>query len=91
MGHFKNKETFESNLKLSPQSMKGDVMKFVEKARIRMEHWVRHNLDHLEDYEAFAGELESAGKTECAWHIRAMGDLLSQSNDHLKEALRYLG
>jgi hypothetical protein len=71
--------------------MKGDVMDFAEKARIRMEHWIHHNLDHLENYEIFAGELENAGKTECAWHIRAMGDLLSQSNDHLKEALRYLG
>ena len=34
-------------------------MNFAEKARIRMEHWINHNLDHLEDYEAFAGELET--------------------------------
>ncbi|MEJ2660840.1 MAG: hypothetical protein P8Z73_08975 [Desulfobacteraceae bacterium] len=66
-------------------------MDFVEKARIRMEHWIDHNLDHLGHYQAFAGELENAGKAECARHIRAMGDLLSKSNDHLKEALRYLG
>ena len=71
--------------------MKGDVMNFAEKARIRMEHWINHNEHHGEEYEAFAGELENAGKAECAWHVRAMGDLLSQSNDHLKEALRYLG
>ena len=60
-------------------------------AKYIIEHWIHHNLDHLEDYQAFAGELEAAGKAECAWHIRAMGSLLSQSNDHLKEALRFLG
>jgi hypothetical protein len=70
--------------------MKGIMMDFVEKAKIRMVHWIHHNLDHLENFEVFAGELENAGKAECAWHIRAMGALLSQSNDHLKEALRYL-
>jgi hypothetical protein len=66
-------------------------MNFDEKARVRIEHWIHHNLDHLADYQAFASELEAAGKAECAWHVRAMGSLLSQSNDHLKEALRYLG
>lgn len=70
--------------------MKGVVMNFVEKSRIRIEHWIHHNLDHLENYKAFADELEAAGKDECAWRIRAMGDLMSQSNDYLKEALLYL-
>ena len=66
-------------------------MDFEEKAKIRMTHWIHHNLDHLENYKVFASELENAGKDECARHIRAMGDLLSKSNDHLKKALRYLG
>jgi hypothetical protein len=71
--------------------MKGVFMNFTGKAKIRIEHWIHHNLDHLEDYEAFVTELETAGKSESARHIREMGRLLSQSNDHLKEALRYLG
>lgn len=65
-------------------------MNFAKKAKIRIEHWIHHNLDHLEDYEFFAAELETAGKSESARHIREMGGLLSRSNDHLKEALRYL-
>jgi hypothetical protein len=71
--------------------MKGVLMNFAEKAKIRIEHWIYHNFDHLDDYEAFATELETAGKSESARHIHEMVSLLSQSNDHLKEALRYLG
>ncbi len=65
-------------------------MDFTQKARIRIEHWMHHNVDHLHDYETFARELEAAGKNESARHIREMGELLTQSNNHLKTALHYL-
>ena len=37
-------------------------MDIIEKAKIRLEHWIHHNEHHGEDYEAFAEELEKAGK-----------------------------
>ena len=65
-------------------------MEFIEKAQIRIEHWMHHNIDHGEDYERFARELDAAGKSESAVHIRKMGSLVEQSNMHLKKALEYL-
>lgn len=65
-------------------------MEFTEKAKIRIEHWMHHNMDHGYDYESFARELEAAGKSESAVHIRKMGTLVEQSNAHLKKALEYL-
>ena len=33
-------------------------MEFREKARIRLEYWIRHNEQHLADYEAFAAAFD---------------------------------
>ena len=65
-------------------------MEFIEKARIRIEHWINHNEDHLQEYEPFAHELESAGKNESARYIREMTALITQSNDCLRRALKAL-
>ena len=37
-------------------------MEFREKAAIRIKHWVEHNASHLNEYEAFAEQLEAAGR-----------------------------
>lgn len=65
-------------------------MDFTEKAGIRIEHWLNHNEEHLKEYEAFAGELETAGKNECARHIREMAAITAQSNECLGRALKAL-
>lgn len=62
-------------------------MNFLEKARIRMEHWIHHNDHHLEEYEEFSRELEGAGKAECAQHVREMISLAARSNECLRKAL----
>ena len=65
-------------------------MDLIEKAKIQIEHWIRHNKDHLEEYEAFARELETAGKNESARYIREMSTLIAQSTEHLDKALQSL-
>ena len=41
-------------------------MDFVEKALVRLNHWIAHNDSHQEEYEKFAAQLEEAGKDgEC--------------------------
>jgi len=65
-------------------------MDFTEKAGIRIEHWLNHNEEHLKEYEAFASELETAGKNERARHIREMAALTAQSNECLRRALKAL-
>ena len=65
-------------------------MELIEKAVIRIEHWVEHNENHLKEYETFAHELEAAGKNETAKHIRDMAALTAQSSDCLRKALKSL-
>ena len=65
-------------------------MDFVEKAKIRLEHWKTHNDLHHEEYQLFAEQLEDAGKTESAAHIREMIELSSKISDCLGNALKVL-
>ncbi|MFP4036637.1 MAG: hypothetical protein ACLFUE_03870 [Desulfobacteraceae bacterium] len=65
-------------------------MDFIEKARIRIEHWIEHNEQHQEEYEIFADQLEDAGKGESAGHIREMTRLTAQGTDCLRKALAAL-
>lgn len=66
-------------------------MDFVAKARVRLEHWLSHNDHHLEEYEEFAKQLESGGKTESAKHIREMVDHVARSTECMRKALAALG
>ena len=65
-------------------------MESIEKAKVRLEHWINHNEHHYEDYRAFAEQLEKAGKTESARYIREMMELTSKSTSCLKQALEFL-
>ncbi|MCG6879170.1 MAG: hypothetical protein LJE96_08510 [Deltaproteobacteria bacterium] len=65
-------------------------MEFVEKAKIRLEHWITHNDHHHEEYDLFAEHLEDAGKTESAKAIREMIELSEKSNQCLRDALKNL-
>jgi hypothetical protein len=66
-------------------------MDFAQKARVRIEHWISHNDHHLEDYEAFARELDADGKPECAQQIREMIGHSTRGNECLRKALSSLG
>ncbi|MBN1104010.1 MAG: hypothetical protein JXL84_11400 [Deltaproteobacteria bacterium] len=66
-------------------------MDFVQKARVRIEHWIDHSEHHLEEYSAFAEELDGAGKQRSAGHIREMMDHSVRSMECLKAALQALG
>ncbi len=63
-------------------------MDYLEKAKIRMEHWIEHNDQHLEEYAKFAQELAEAGKLEAAKHVQEMVDLTAKSSDCLKKAVK---
>ena len=62
-------------------------MEFLEKAKIRLEHWIEHNEQHQEEYSKFASELAEAGKLEAAKQIEAMVELTAKSSACLKKAL----
>ena len=65
-------------------------MEFLEKAEIRLKHWIKHNHQHYSEYETFASQLEEAGKDKSAKFVRDMMALISRSNDCLKNALKAL-
>ena len=66
-------------------------MEIIEKAKIRLEHWINHSDHHYEEYGIFADQLEEAGKVESAKYIREMMTLTSKSTECLREALKLLG
>jgi hypothetical protein len=61
-------------------------MNFVEKAGMRIEHWIKHSQSHFTEYEAFADELEQAGYKASAEEIRQMAALTRKGIDHLGSA-----
>ena len=63
-------------------------MDFVEKAKIRLEHWITHNDHHQEEYEMFAEQLQDAGKKESADNIKEMMELTAKGTDCLRKALK---
>ena len=65
-------------------------MEFIEKAKVRLDHWIHHSDHHNEEYEMFAEQLEDAGKSESAGYVREMIDLTSKSTECLKKALKAL-
>lgn len=62
-------------------------MEFIEKAKIRIAYWEKHNLSHMAEYEKFASALEEAGENESAACIREMAVLYSLGNKSLTRAL----
>jgi hypothetical protein len=65
-------------------------MDFVEKATVRLNHWIAHNESHQEEYEKFAVQLEEAGKKASAVQIREMIALSRKSDECLRKALAAL-
>ncbi len=65
-------------------------MEFIEKAKIRIEHWITHNDHHQEEYEMFAEQLEREGLDKSAALIKEMVGLNAKSTSCLKEALKAL-
>ncbi|MFC1867943.1 hypothetical protein ACFL0H_07415 [Thermodesulfobacteriota bacterium] len=65
-------------------------MEFIEKAKVRLDHWIHHNDHHIEEYEMFADQLEEAGKSESAGYVRQMIELTTKSAECLRNALKAL-
>lgn len=75
---------------ISNRDLEVTFMEFIKKARVRIEHWITHNDHHQEEYEAFANQLEEAGKEESARYVREMMALTSKSSECLRKALEAL-
>jgi len=65
-------------------------MDFKEKAQIRLQHWLKHSEDHVQEYWRFAEELEAAGLAASGQAVREMSDCVEKGNACLRTALRSL-
>ncbi len=63
------------------------AMPFAEKLVKRLEHWHRHNEDHLGDYQQWVTEAQRQGRTEVAAHLQEVAVLTGQISDRLARAL----
>lgn len=59
----------------------------IQKSRIRLEHWIDHNLDHLKGYSEVADLLEKSGRADSAEKIRKGIVLTEAANDEFQKAL----
>mgnify|MGYP000486495650 CR=1 FL=1 len=62
----------------------------VEKSRIRMSHWIEHNVDHLHGYNEVAETLEKNGYSEAATMIRRGINLIQAANKEFQQAMAAL-
>ena len=63
-------------------------MDFPEKAKIRIEHWLKHNESHIGQCGQFVEQLEAAGMRSGAGHIREMIAWTAKGNACLREAIK---
>ena len=56
------------------------------KIKIRIDHWLHHNDEHVQEYRKWAARLEAENLAEAAVSIRRAADLIERSNEHFLAA-----
>jgi len=67
--------------------MKGDSMDDIEKSRVRLVHWIEHNLEHVKGYNEVAQILERDGFRSASEKIRRGVSLIEAANEEFETAL----
>jgi hypothetical protein len=63
----------------------------LEKLRVLLTHWARHNEEHAREFEEWAARAEKIGAAEVLPPLRAAVEGMRKVNDHLEAALKRLG
>ena len=63
-------------------------MEFREKAKLRIEHWMKHSNAHVNEYSEFADELDNYGYIDAARNIREMATITAKCSHYLINALQ---
>ena len=63
----------------------------LDKAVIRVHHWVGHGRDHIDDYRRMAEYLKGAGRTEAAEELDRVVELEQRAAAHMRRAAELLG
>jgi Arc/MetJ-type ribon-helix-helix transcriptional regulator len=67
--------------------MKGVLMDDIEKSRVRLIHWIEHNVEHLKGYNEVAQILERDGFASASDSIRRGVSLIEAANEQFGVAL----
>jgi Arc/MetJ-type ribon-helix-helix transcriptional regulator len=59
----------------------------IERSRIRLIHWIEHNLEHVKGYNEVAQILERDGFTSASDKIRRGVSLIEAANEEFESAL----
>lgn len=59
-----------------------------KKLLIVIEHWVEHNENHMDEYKRWAQTAGELGLNSVKAEIEGAMEKISQSNEHLKRALK---
>jgi len=59
----------------------------VEKSKVRLSHWIDHNLDHIRGYREVAEIMEQEGLQEASERIRTGMRLIEEANGEFTRAL----
>ena len=62
-----------------------------EKLRIRLAHWMEHNLEHAEEFERCAAQAKSFGSVDAASKLKSAAKEMRLVNHSLNDALSLLG
>jgi hypothetical protein len=63
----------------------------IQKSRVRLEHWINHNLDHIKGYDEVAQLLDKSNFSGAAEMIRRGTRLIEAANSEFQKALESLG
>ncbi len=61
-----------------------------QKARIRLEHWINHNCEHLKGYLEVSNALDALGLTLIGDRVRNAVEYIDKANDEFRKALEQL-
>ena len=63
----------------------------LSKVKILLEHWIKHNQEHGEEFREWADKLKSLGKTEAGDDIAQAARTMDEAGKLLSRALDKLG
>jgi hypothetical protein len=63
----------------------------VEKSKVRLRHWIDHNLDHIKGYEEVAQVLAEKGFSDAAEIVLSGARAIETANEEFEKALESLG
>ena len=67
-----------------------DISPVIDKSKVLMPYWIRHNSDHIEHYKGWLKKLEDAGYNDIAEDIKKVIQYSEEMNKCIESAIKKL-